>query len=234
MEIPRLLEVAGSLLLESKADRREERIRTPVNSFHSRWPWTSLWSCQAYWAAETVVVGCAVKFSDCRPAPRDFSGDSVDMKEVPIMQASPGKLRTVLREGYSFLSWPLSQAPLHHLKFCQALLCSVSVLLYLGPSCPAPCQWVWPSTQTLCLPEGPWSVSQEVGTPCFVQKAGFRSGSGSPHEYWKTPHVITLAPPQTPSVDGQSCGLFMTDPSQSAAGCREWYSRPVLSVYPPL
>lgn len=36
------------------------------------------------------VVGCAVKFSDCRPAPRDFSGDSVDMKEVPIMQAALG------------------------------------------------------------------------------------------------------------------------------------------------
>lgn len=56
MEIPRLLEVAGSLLWESKANvREEERIQIPVNSFHLRWPWTSCGAAKCSRAVETVV-----------------------------------------------------------------------------------------------------------------------------------------------------------------------------------
>lgn len=139
--------------------------------------------------AVEIVVWCAGKSSDYSPALRDFTRESMDSKEVPMCRG-PGKLMSLLRGGHPlfFLGLsPSSSSPailpscallsICPVVPCPVMLCSLPVGLAIRPK---------------SVSQGTWSVSQKVGTLLLCLEHMV-----SPHEWWRAPHVITLAPLQS-------------------------------------
>lgn len=215
MEIPRLLEVAGSFLWESKANAREERIQIHVNSFHLRWPWTSLWSCQMHWGWRDGSVMCCTILS-LPPSSQGLLEGFVDVKGASHYSGSPGKLRTLLRDGYSLFSLGLSPGS----SSPPPKILPSYALLSVCPAIPCPI--------LLCsLPVGlaihPNFVSSRRG---LVYHNLFCSES-------ITSGVVVVHTPQTPSMDDQGCGLFMA-PHRMGQDIGGGTPSPVLCMYSPL